>query len=183
MSEQDNADSDILSLRRGLNDTMVDVCKAEQRSRWLNSLVRQRLLPKVVRNFVMKQIKQQRAGKSRGLVEEIFKSGKTRLFKKLRDNKLVEMRLRKKRDQYRNKLESMMSKSVYVRMMSRLKSHVEVVRTQWKKKYLNKTKEYLVQRELDEAKELSILQEELGEFGKLRIFSGVPIPPEDRKPL
>ena len=41
---------------------------------------------------------------------------------------------------------------------------------------------YLVQRELDEAKELSILQEELGEFGKLRIFSGVPIPLEDRKP-
>ena len=181
MSEQNNADSDIPSLRRGLKDTMVDVCKAEQRSRWLNSLVRQRLLPKDVRNFVMKQIKQQRAGKSRGLVEEIFKSGKTRLFKKLRDNKLVEMRLRKRRDQERNKLESMMSKSVYVRMMSSLKSHVEVVRTQWKKKYLNKTKEYLVQRELDEAKELSILQEELGEFGKLRIFSGVPIPLEDRK--
>ena len=130
----------------------------------------------------MKQIKQQRAGKSRGLVEEIFKSGKTRLFKKLRDNKLVEMRLRKRRDQERNKLESMMSKSVYVRMMSRLKSHVEVEGTQWKKKYLNKTKEYLVQLELDEAKELSILQEELGEFGKLRIFSGIPIPPEDRKP-
>ena len=99
---------------------MVDVCKAEQRSRWLNSLVRQRLLPKDVRNFVMKQIKQQRAGKSRGLVEEIFKSGKTRLFKKLRDNKLVEMRLRKKRDQERNKLESMLSKSVYLRMMRRI---------------------------------------------------------------
>ena len=115
----------------------MDVCKAEQRSRWLNSLVRRRLLPKDVRNFVVKQIKQQRANKSRGLVDEIFKSGKVRLFKKLRDNKLVEMRLRKKRDQERNKLESMSSKSVYVRVMRKMRSHVEVVRTQWKNKYLN----------------------------------------------
>ena len=160
----------------------MDVCKAEQRSRWLDSLVRKRLLPKDVRNFVLKQIKQQRARKSRGLVEEVFKSGKVRLLKKLRDNKLVEMKLRKRRDQERYKLECVISKSGFVRVMRNMRSHVEVMRTQWKNKYLKKTKEYLVQRELDEANELSTLQEELGEFGKLRIFSGASIPPEDRKP-
>ena len=122
----------------------MDVCKAEQRSRWLDSLVRKRLLPKDVRNFVLKQIKQQRARKSRGLVEEVFKSGKVRLLKKLRDNKLVEMKLRKRRDQERYKLECVISKSGFVRVMRNMRSHVEVMRTQWKNKYLKKTKEYLV---------------------------------------
>ena len=181
MSEQSNADSDIPSMQRRLKNTLVEVCKAEQRSRWLDSLVRKRLLPKDVRNFILKQFKQQRAGRSRGM-DQVFNSGRPRLMKKLRDNKLVEMQLRKRRDKERNDLECVMSGSGFVRMMKSMRSHVEVVRTQWKNKYLKKTKDYLAQRELDEASELSTLQEELGEFGKLRIFSGVSIPPEERKP-
>ena len=79
--------------------------------------------------------------------------------------------MRKKRDLERSKLENMVSKNVYVRMMRKLKSKVDRIRLQIKKKYLNKTKEYMLEREVEESKELSILQEEMREFGKLRFFS------------
>ena len=109
-------------------------------------------------------------------------SGKNRLLKKLADSKLEERRLRKERDLERYKLEEMTSKNVYMRIMRKLKTKVDRIRMMIKKKNANKIKEYLLERDQEELQELSILQEEMGEFGKLRIFSGKSIPQEERKP-
>ena len=50
------------------------------------------------------------------------------------------------------------------------------------KKYENKIKGYLEEKEKEELEELSILREEMGEFGGLKIFNGKTIHQEERKP-
>ena len=182
MAEPDSADMAITTLQRGLKETLVKVCETEQRSKLLSILLKLKLLPRDVKNFTEKQLLQQRNLVSRGWVGLVFKSGKTRLTKKLADSKLDERKLRRKRDLERSKLEDMVSKNVYMRMMNKMKSKVDRIRLQIKKKHANKVKEYLLERDEEELRELSILQEEMGEFGKLRIFSGKSIPQEERKP-
>ena len=46
----------------------------------------------------------------------------------------------------------------------------------------NKVTEYKKEKDKNDISELTILQEEMGEFGKLRIFKGITIQPEARKP-
>ena len=66
--------------------------------------------------------------------------------------------------------------------MIRLKKKINRVRNMIKVKYDKKIKGYLEEKEQEEIDELSILREEMGEFGKLRIFNGKPIRQEERKP-
>ena len=112
----------------------------------------------------------------------IFIAGKHRLLKKIADSNLEERKYRRERDLIRRKLEETASKNVYVRIMSKLRSKVDRVRMLIKERNSNKVKEYLKEREEEEWREPSILQEEMGEFGKLRIFNGKTIRQEERKP-
>ena len=129
-----------------------------------------------------KQLRQQRNQEPSGWVDRVFKAGKDRLLKKLADSKLDERKLRRVRDLERYKLEEIASKNVYMRIMRKLKSKVDKLRILIKRRHANKIKEYLLERDQEEFEELSILQEEMGEFGKLRIFSGKTITQEKRKP-
>ena len=182
MAEPDCADSAISLLKSSLKEQLVKVCESEQRSKLLVTLLRLKLLPKDVKNFVTKQLKQQRNQGPRGMGEKIFKSGKQRLLKKLADSRIDEKKFRRERDLMRRKLEETASKNVYTRIMTKLKLKVERVRQIIKKKNNNKLKGYLAERDSEELEELSILQEEMGEFGKLRIFNGKTIRQEERKP-
>ena len=60
MAEPDCADSAISMLKSSLKELLVKVCETEQRSKLLMTLLRLRLLPKDVKNFVKNQMKQQR---------------------------------------------------------------------------------------------------------------------------
>ena len=182
MAEPDCADIAITSMKSSLKELLVRVCGAEQRTRLLSTLLRLKLLNKDVRNFVIKQLKQQRNQEPRGLGSRIFQSGKPRMLKKLADSKLDEKKLRNERDLLRNKLEDQVSQNVYMRIMRKMKSKVDRIRQSIKKKNHNKIKEYLLERDKEELEELSILKEEMGEFGKLRIFNGKTIHQEERKP-
>ena len=93
-----------------------------------------KLLNKDVKNFVRKQLKQQRNQEPRGLGSRIFQSGKPRMLKKLADSKLDEKKLRKERDPLRNKLEDQVSQNVYMRIMRKMKSKVDRIRQSIKKK-------------------------------------------------
>ena len=72
MAEPYCADSAITLLQSSLKEKLVKVCGAEQRSKLLSTLLRLRLLPKDVRNFVRKQLNQQRNQEPRGWVDRVF---------------------------------------------------------------------------------------------------------------
>ena len=181
MAEPHCADIAISMLKSGLSDILVKVCESEQRSKLLVTLLRLRLLPKDVKEFVMKQLKQQRNLGSRGRGERVFKEGKQRTLNKLADSKTDERKSRKERDSLRRKLEEVASKNVYSRIMIRLKKKINRVRNMIKVKYDKKIKGYLEEKEQEEIDELSILREEMGEFGKLRIFNGKTIHQEEKE--
>ena len=171
MAEPNCADSAISLLKSSLSETLVKVCESEQRSRLLVTLLRMKLLPRDVKRFVMKQLGQQRNLGSRGMGDKIFKAGKQRTLAKLADSKSDERKFRKERDSIRRKLEVSTSKNVYSRIMMKLKSKINRVRNMIKVKYENKIKGYLMEKEQEELKELSILREEMGEFALLKIFN------------
>ena len=185
MAEPDSADiADIAItlLKSSLSETLVKVCEAEERSKLLVKLLSLRLLPRDVRKFTMKQLKQQRNLGSRGMGEKGFKAGKQRTLSKLADSKTDERKFRKERDKLRKKLEEATSKNVYTRIMMKLKMKTNRVRRMIGVKYENKIKGYLDEKKQEELDELSTLREEMGEFGKLRIFNGKTIHQEERKP-
>ena len=66
--------------------------------------------------------------------------------------------------------------------MKELKSDVELVRSGIKVENKKKIAGYKEERDLEDLAELSSLQEEMGEFGQLKIFRGISIQPEERKP-
>ena len=74
----------------------------------------------------------------------------------------------------------MVSVNVFMRLWRKLKAKIQRIRQEVKNN--EKIKGYVDERNQEEHEELSILQEEMGEFGKLRIFSGEQILPEERKP-
>ena len=128
MAEPSCADSAISLLKSGLRDKLVRVCRAEQRSRVLSTLLRLKLLPKDVSNFVRKQLNQQKNLEPRGLGEMTFNSGKQKLLKKIADSNYEERKYRRERDVIRRELEAIASKNVYVRIMNKLKTKVDRVR-------------------------------------------------------
>ena len=158
MAEPHCADIAISMLKSGLSEKLVKVCESEQRSKLLVTLLRLRLLPKDVKKFVMKQLKQQRNLGSRGMGERVFKEGKQRTLSKLTDSRSDERRFRKERDLLRWKLEETTSKNVYSRIMMKLKNKVNRIRRTIVEKYENKIKGYLEEREKEEMDELSILR-------------------------
>ena len=182
MAEPSSADIAISLLKSSLSDMLVKVCEAEQRSKLLVTLLSLKLLPRDVMRFTMKQLKQQRNLGSRGMGEKVFKAGKQRTLNKLADSKTDERKFRKERDSLRGKLEEVASKNVYSRIMIKLKKKINRVRNMIKVKYDKKIKGYLEEKEQEEMDELSTLREEMGEFGKLRIFNGKTIHQEERKP-
>ena len=121
MAEPNCADSAISLLKSSLKELLVKVCEAEQRSKLLSTLLKLKLLPRDVKNFVTNQLKQQRNLGPRSLGEKIFLTGKQRLLKKLADSNLDERKFRRERDLLRRKLEDTASKNVYVRIMTKLK--------------------------------------------------------------
>ena len=162
MAEPHCADIAISMLKSGLSDKLVKVCESEQRSKLLVTLLRLRLLPKDVKKFVMKQLRQQRNLGTRGMGERVFKEGKQRTISKLTDSRSDERRFRKERDQLRWKLEETTSKNVYTRIMQKLRNKVNRIKITIVKKYENKIKGYLEEKEKEELEELSILREEMG---------------------
>ena len=69
-----------------------------------------------------------------------------------------------------------------MRNWKKLRAKIQRVRTEIKKKNSDKIEGYLEEKNQEDLEELSILREEMGEFATLRIFSGEPIQPEERKP-
>ena len=182
MAEPNSANIAISLLKSGLSEVLVKVCESEQRSRLLATLLKLRLLPRDVKKFVMKQLRQQRNLGSRGWEEKAFKAGKQRTLSKLADSRSDERKFRKERDTLRWKLEESTSKNVYSRIMIKLGNKVNRVRSMIREKYDNKIKRNLEEKEKEDMEELSIIREEMGEFGKLRIFNGKSIRQEERKP-
>ena len=170
------------SLERELKENMVRTCEAEQRSKLLMTLLRLGLLTKEVKNFMMKQLKQRRGQKSRG-GGKVIKYGNQRMAEKLADSRADEDKLRKERDTLRVRLEDELeNKNVYNRIMKSLKAKVVRIRLDIKVKNKNKITKYMEEKEDEDLAELSSLREELGEFGNLKIFNGITIQPEERKP-
>ena len=151
------------------------------RSKLLMTLLRMGLLVRDVKNHVLKQLKQQR-NKGRRDGDHLFKTGKQRMQSKLSDSRRDEEHLRKERNSLRSKFESMVPKNVYASVMKRLKSKVQRIKLSVKKKNMDKISRYKMEKDAETLDELSSLKEEMGEFGDLRIFRGITIQPEGRKP-
>ena len=77
MAEPDSATTAISLVQSSLKELLVKVCKAEQRSKMLTTLLRLRLLPKDMKNFVKNQLKQQRNQVPGGLGTRLLNQGKT----------------------------------------------------------------------------------------------------------
>ena len=75
-----------------------------------------------------------------------------------------------------------MTNSEYMKVWKRLRAKIQRIRVDIKKKNSDKIKGYIDEKNQEDLEELSILQEEMGEFAALRIFSGESIQPEERKP-
>ena len=158
------------------------ICEAEQRSKLLMTLLRMGLLTKDVKHFMSKQLKQQRSLGPKGGGAKLFKSGKSRMMEKLSDSRKDDAKLRKVRDSLRIELEEMVSENVYQRLMKKLKMKVQRIRLDIKAKNRNKITGYKEEKDREDLEELSSLQDEMGEFGQLKIFQGISIQPEERKP-
>ena len=158
------------------------ICEAEQRSKLLMTLLRMGLLTKDVKHFMSKQLKQQRSLGPKGGGAKLFKSGKSRMMEKLSDSRKDEAKLRKVRDSLRIEFEEMVSENVYQRLMKKLKMKVQRIRLDIKAKNRNKITGYKEEKDKEDLEELSSLQDEMGEFGQLKIFQGISIQPEERKP-
>ena len=182
MAEPVSASKALIKLERSLKELLVKICESEQRSKLLSTLLRLELLPRDVKNFSMKQLLQQRGLGRRGLGKKLFKTGKKRLLGKLMDSRRDETKLRKERDKLRNELEGMVTKGVFLKIWRRLRTKILRIRVDIKNKNSDKIKGYIEERNMEDLEELSILQKEMGEFANLRIFSGEPIEPEERKP-
>ena len=170
MAEPVSASKALIELERSLKDLLVKICESEQRSKLLSTLLRMELLPRDVKNFSRKQLLQQRGLGLRGLGKKLFKTGKKRLLGKLMDSRRDETKLRKERDKFRNELEGMVTKGVFLKIWRRLRSKILRIRVDIKNTNSDKIKGYLEERNLEDLEELSILQEEMGEFSKMRIF-------------
>ena len=185
MTEPTSASIVISSVKSSLKELLIKVCGAEQRTTLLSTLLKLKLLTRDVKNFSRKQLMQERRNQDqvqRGFGEKLFQAGKQRMLKKLSSSKSEERRLRKERDQLRSKLEDKVSQSVMARMIREMKSKVDRIRKVIRDKNQNKVKEYLLERDREVIQEMSTLREEMGEFGNLKIFNGISIPTEERKP-
>ena len=170
-------------LERELKENMVKTCEAEQRSKMLSTLLRLGLVTREVGSFMKKQLKQQRRRRGPGGGTKVFKSGKQRMSDKLSDCRADEDKLRRERDSLRSELEEKLgNKNVYNRIMKKLKTKVNRIRLDIKNKHRNKIAQYVKEKEDEDMTELASLREELGEFGNLKIFQGITIQPEERKP-
>ena len=168
-------------MESSLKENLVNICETEQRSKLLSTLLKLQLLTRDVKNFSRKQLLQQRGLGPRGLGKRLFKTGKQRMLSKLMDNRKIETKLRKERDKLKSELEKMVPKGEFMRIWKRLRAKIQRIRNEIKKKNKDKIKGYLEERNQEDLEELSILQEEMGEFAQLRIFSGETILPEERK--
>ena len=68
------------------------------------------------------------------------------------------------------------------RLMKKLKAKVQRIRVDIKAKNKNKISGYKDEKDEEDMEELSSLKEDMGEFGQLKIFGGISIQPEERKP-
>ena len=91
------------------------------------------------------------------------------------------MKYRKERDLLRKRLEESVPMNTFSKILKKLKSDVEVVRSDIKAENKKKIAGYKEERDLEDLAELTSLQEEMGEFGQLKIFRGISIQPEERK--
>ena len=96
--------SAITLLERRLKGNMVKTCEAEQRSKLLMTLLRLGLLTREVKNFVDKQLRQQKKTGSK-CGGKSCKTGKQRMMEKLADSRGDEDKLRKERDDIRKEFE------------------------------------------------------------------------------
>ena len=181
MAVPSSASQATVLLERNLKENMVKTCEAEQRSKMLMTLLRLGLVTREVKYFVLKQLKQQRKPRP-GKGDKQSKTGKQRMMEKLTDSRGDEDRLRRERNNIREELEESVTKNVYNRIMRKLKAKVQRIRLDIKAKNSEKIAKYKKEKDEDDFSELSSLREEMGEFGKLRIFQGITIQPDKRKP-
>ena len=110
-------------------------------------------------------------------------SGASRMKGKLGDSRGEEDLFRRRRDVIRNDLEDAINNNGrYGRVMKKLKAKVQRIKKNIQVKNKEKVNGYKRDKVKKEIAELASLKDEMGEFGKLRIFEGVTIPPEERKP-
>ena len=157
----------IIKLESCLKENLVNICETEQRSKLLSTLLKLQLLTRDVKNFSRKQLLQQRGLGPRGLGKWLFKTEKQRMLSKLMDNRKIETKLRKERDKLKSELEEMVPKGEFMRIWKRLRAKIQRIRNEIKKKNKDKIKGYLEERNQEDLEELSILQEEMGEFAQL----------------
>jgi hypothetical protein len=109
------------------------------------------------------------------------KSGTQKMVEKLADNRRDEGKLMKERDNLRMEFEEMVPEYAYNRIMKKLKMKVQSRRLELKIKNKNKISRYKEEKDMENLEKLSNLQEEMG-VGQLKIFQGISIQPEERKP-
>ena len=101
------------------------------------------------------------------------------MLEKLSDCRRDEEKLRKERNSLRKELET---KNVYGSIMKKLTSKVQRIRNDIKARNKNKISRNREEKDCEDLAVLSSLQEQMGEFGELKIFKGISSQPEDRKP-
>ena len=153
MAEPSSTNKAVSKLESSLKDILIKICETEQRSKLLSTLLRMQLLTREVKSFSRKQL----LG-SRGLRSKIFKTGKQRMLSKLFDSRRIETKLRKERDKLRSELESMVTKSEYLRIWKKLRNKIQRIRTEIKKKNSDKIEGYLAEKSQEDLEELYILR-------------------------
>jgi hypothetical protein len=157
---------------------MVEICEAEQRSKLLLTLMRLGICTIEVEMFLSNQRSLKRSQKPKN-----GKKSEISIMKdKLNDSKRDEDLLRKERNALRKELEEGLDKNKYSRVMKKLKAKVMRIKTIIKKKNRKKISKYKKEKEEKEISELSNLQETMGEYGALKVFQGISIQQEEKKP-
>ena len=179
MAEPSCASQASYQLERELKEIMVKTCEVEQRSKLFVTLVRLGLVTREVESALVKEGGSQRMmGKGNKSL-----SGASRMKGKLGDSRGEEDLFRRRRDVIRNDLEDAINNNGrYGRVMKKLKAKVQRIKKNIQVKNKEKVNGYKRDKIKKEIAELASLKDEMGEFGKLRIFEGVTIPPEERKP-
>ena len=179
MAEPSCASQASYMLERELSEIMVKTCEAEQRSKLFVTLVRKGLMTREVESALGKEGGSLRVKRKR--IKDV--TGTTKMKGKLGDSRGEEDLLRRRRDIIRGDFEDATNnKGRYNRVIKKLKAKTQRIKKDIQEKNRKKVAKYMKEKAKKDIAELASLQQEMGEFGKLRVFEGVTILPEERKP-
>ena len=160
-----------------MKEVMVKTCEAEQRSKLFVTLVRKGLMTREVESALGKEGGSLRVKRKRN--KDV--TGTTKMKGKLGDSRGEEDLLRRRRDIIRGDFEDATNnKGRYNRVIKKLKAKTQRIKKDIQEKNRMKVAKYMKEKAKKDIAELASLQQEMGEFGKLRVFEGITILPEER---